>query len=120
MASEGMSDERLWQIKRWQGIIYLEAADETIRECLAEFDRLRAENERLREERDDYRQANESVRVCAKHTSEITNGTDCLVCNAKRLQAVVEAAKQLEENGYEVDDILAMRDALAKLEEDTE
>lgn len=62
------------------------------------------EVEGLRDELNDYRSVNESVRVCADHTTEVVDGP-CLVCEVERLRS------RLAEVGQERD---LLREATAE------
>jgi hypothetical protein len=53
---------------------------------------LKSEYDALVAERDEYRAANESVAVCAAHTTEVTRG-DCLVCAVEDANGRAEAAE---------------------------
>jgi hypothetical protein len=56
-------------------------------------DQYKAEIAQLEQDRDAAVTANHSVRVCAKHTSDITDGEGCLVCDLEALKTEIEEAR---------------------------
>lgn len=76
--------------------------------CDKEYAKLKKEIERLRA-------ANESARVCSKHTDEFV-GDGCLICDNERLRAAMrEALERLDTIGAEDDSsVKILREALEK------
>lgn len=60
------------------------------------------EIEKLEQDRDAAVAANHSVRVCAKHTTDITNGEGCLVCDLQELRGEISAMQNHIDHHLEV------------------
>lgn len=72
-------------------------------------------------ERDEYRDANNSVRVCAAHTRDIIDGDDCLICSLATAEAALrqileEFASRSAPTGYDEADpvVVIVRAALGE------